>query len=352
MSFIDSLGLNQMNYALWTKYERTTVSLGFNYAVLTTRSEFAGVSSSDANLRGGFLAVPLMKKKVVFGMGLMPVFINNFAIELTQLGPDNTTTQRVEAKGNITEVVALLSTALSDRLSLAVNGGYDFGIITDKLSILYNNAAYSDITVYDEFQTRGVNFGLSAFYQMKGRLSLGMKYKSRTNCSVNTERNSINLSGTIKGTKTVVLPSLAAFGMNYKLNRNWQVGFDVVYQDWEKLYRIDEEKNERINGSYRFGMGVEKSPVDRRFVPYLQEISWRGGFFISQMNVTVENNPVMEYGIAAGFGLPLRKNRNRIDISLEYGIRETTGATMLRENIFSVSVALLNSEVWFTREKR
>lgn len=352
MSFVDSLGINYMNYALWTKFERTTVSIGLTYTGISTKSAFASTSSSDANFRGGFVAVPLKQKKLVFGFGLMPVYTNSFGVQLDNRGPDNAVTQKIEAKGNITEALLLFGIALSDRLALALDGGYDFGIIIDKISVLYNDQAYSDITVSDEFQSRGVNIGLSAFYEMTDRFSMGIKYKSRTHCSVNTERTSSNLPETQKGTKTVVYPALSALGLNYKLKQHWQIGLDFIYQDWEKSYRIDDEKSKRISDSYRFGLGVEKSPGDRRFVPYLQDISWRGGFFFSQLNVKIENNPVMEYGVTGGVSLPIRKNRTRIDISFEYGIRENTGSTFLQEKLLKINFALLNSEVWFSREKR
>jgi hypothetical protein len=70
------------------------------------------------------------------------------------------------------------------------------------------------------------------------------------------------------------------------------------------------------------------------------------------MNVKVYDKPVMEYGITAGLSLPIRKNRTRLDISAGYGIRENTGSGPVKENFLSINFALLNSEVWFERERR
>jgi len=352
MSFIDSLNINQMNYALWTKLERTTVALSFGCWGISTKSDYANITSLNANFRGGFVALPLRKKQLVIGVGLMPRYTNDIGIKLLKVGPDKNITQRIEAKGNISEALILFSISLSNKLSIAFDGGYDFGLINDKTSILYNNIAYSDIIVYDEFQLQGANFGLSAFYELSDRFNLGIKYKSITNCSVHTDRKSRSLPTAIKETKSAVLPSLAAIGLNYKFSQRWQVGFDCIYQDWENSYRIDDQKVESVRNSYRFGVGLEKSTGDRRFVPYYEDISWRGGFFYSQMNVTVNDHPVLEYGLAAGISLPIRKNRNRVDISFEYGRRGNADSTTLRENFFSINLALLSSELWFVREKR
>jgi hypothetical protein len=115
---------------------------------------------------------------------------------------------------------------------------------------------------------------------------------------------------------------------------------------------VDEEKIEQIRDSYRIGLGFEKSPVEKRFLPFLQNLSWRGGVFFSQLNVTVNDNPVYEYGLTAGLSIPIWKHRNRIDLAFEFGQRGDAKSTLLREQFFGISFSLSSSEQWFVREKR
>jgi hypothetical protein len=166
------------------------------------------------------------------------------------------------------------------------------------------------------------------------------------------ERKSSNLPESIKQTIDIVIPSLFGLGLGYRISPLWHTGLDCIYQNWQRQYTVDEEKIEQIRDSYRIGLGFEKSPVEKRFLPFLQNLSWRGGVFFSQLNVTVNDNPVYEYGLTAGLSIPIWKHRNRIDLAFEFGQRGDAKSTLLREQFFGISFSLSSSEQWFVREKR
>jgi len=352
MSFIDSLGINQLNYALWTKLERTSISVSFNYSGITTVSDQAHVYNADAGFTGGFLTLPLIRQKLVVGLGLIPRYVNNTGIKILNIGPDANASQEIKTKGNLSEAALVGSFSPRPHLSLALDVGYDFGMITDVSSILYDNTVFADIHIQDEYQMRGANFGLSGFYEFGEKYSFGVKYKSPTHITVHQERKSSNLPAAIKQSRDIDLPSLFALGLGYKISPLWQTGMDCIYQNWKGSYAVDDEKVEQIRDSYRIGLGFEKSPVEKRFLPVLQNLSWRGGLFFSQLNVTANDNPVYEYGLTAGLSLPIRKHRNRIDLALEFGQRGDKKSTFLSEKFFGISLSLLSSEQWFVREKR
>jgi hypothetical protein len=351
MSFVDSLCINQMNYALWTRLENTSVSVSFNYSGISTKSDQVDIYSTDANFMGGFLTLPLKKQKLVIGMGLTPRYMNNTGIKVLGFGPDSNVTNKLFSKGNLSEAVVAGSYSPLPAVSFALELGYDFGMITDELSILYNNSVYSDIHIYDEYQMRGVNYGVNAFYTVSGKIDLGLKYKSSTKLTIHQERKSSHSSGSIKQNRDINLPALFALGANYKISPLWQAGIDCIYQNWAEAYTVDGSKVGNIDDTYRIGLGFEKSPVEKRFVPFMQNISWRGGLFFSQLNVSADDNPVYEYGLSAGLSLPIRKHRNRVDIAFEFGQRGDTQSTALKEKFFSISLSILSSERWFVREK-
>ncbi len=352
MSFVDSLCINQMNYALWTKLENTSISVSFNYSGISIKSDQADIYSADAGFMGGFVTLPLKKQKFVLGLGLTPRYMNNTGIKVLGTGPDSSVTQKVFSKGNLSEAVLVGSYSPVHQISLALEVGYDFGMITDELSILYNNIVYSDIYISDEYQMRGMNFGLNGFYAISEKVDLGLKYKSPTQITMHQERKSNHSSESIKQIRNIDLPSLFALGISYKMSLLWQTGIDCIYQNWKGSYTVDDSKVEHINDSYRIGLGFEKSPAEKRFVPFFQNISWRGGLFYSQLNITVNDNPVYEYGISAGLSLPIRKHRNRVDIAFEFGQRGDANSNILNEKFFGISLSVLSSERWFVREKR
>ena len=352
MGFIDSLSINQLNYALWTKLERTSISLNFRYIGIRTEFYDEHITSNDGKFMGGFITLPLMRKKLVLGVGLAPRLMSDIGIKITNVGPDERTVVKVQSKGNLSEATLVGSFSFISGLSFAVETGYDFGMITDKTAILFNRLAYSDIIIIDEYQMQGINYGLNCFYEISDKFNLGLKYKSTTDLTIHDERKSSNLPSSVKQTRTVSIPMLIAGGLTYKMGDLWQTGLDLVYQDWASSYRIDDQKVENVNDSYRLGLGFEKSPVERRFVPYIQEITWRGGMFFSRLNITSENNPVYEYGVTMGIGLPIRKNRSCINIAFEFGQRGSLESSNLKERFFGVALSLSSSEQWFVREKR
>ena len=67
MGFVDSVSLNQMNYSLWTHITRTTFTLNVGYQGLETKSPENKIGSIDGNFLGGFLAIPIIKKKMAIG---------------------------------------------------------------------------------------------------------------------------------------------------------------------------------------------------------------------------------------------------------------------------------------------
>jgi hypothetical protein len=352
MGFVDSLNINMMNFASWTKLERTSISLNFSYNQIETKSDEARTQSSDGSFNGGFVTFPLLKKRFVMGLGLLPRISSDVGIQIVEAGPDQNTTQKIESDGNLAEALIAGTFALSSKTSMAGEVGYDFGVIRDIISVLYNDIAYGDLVIYDEYQMQGINYGISAFHEFNDRLSTGIRYKSTTQLTVHQERISSSMVSSVKQIRSFELPALVAIGLNYKFSPFWQIGMDGIYQNWSGSYAVDDQNVNDVQDSYRLGVGFEKSPEDKRFLPFFKSISWRGGLHLSRLNVDVNNNPVYEFGVTTGFGLPIIKHRNRIDVALIFGQRGSPKSTVLYENFFGITLSLLSSELWFVRQKR
>jgi hypothetical protein len=104
MAVVDSVTLNQMNYALWTHVPRTTFTLNVGYQGLETKATGNKIGSIDGNFLGGYLAVPIILKKMSIGFGIQPKSINNQGFIIRNAGVGARATQTIQSKVTLSEV--------------------------------------------------------------------------------------------------------------------------------------------------------------------------------------------------------------------------------------------------------
>jgi hypothetical protein len=107
-----------------------------------------------------------------------------------------------------------------------------------------------------------------------------------------------------------------------------------------------------MNNSYRLGLGVEYLPAKKRFISYLQRVTYRCGVFGSKFNTMVNDNEIYEYGCAFGLGMPIGLTPNHLDISFELGSRGNLDTNLARETFFKLHFTVTANELWFMQTER
>jgi hypothetical protein len=352
MAIIDSMSLNQSNFALWSMLSRTTISINLLFQGITTKSNTQNIGSFDANVHGGFLAIPLLKKKFVIGVGLIPQIRNDIGVKIQSIGIGAAATQTVNTSGNIGEAKFIAAYAPFDNFSLALVPSYTFGFISDEISIVYDDIAYGDISVVDKYKIYGPGFGLYAFYQTGQKFAVGGKVKLPSKLTLFTEQTSLSKVEIIDKFRKVTLPLNWGAGVSYKLSNSWQAGLDFDYKNWKNGYKIEGNTVNNLDNSYRIGIGIERLPQQRRFISTMQDITYRGGLFYGQLYKRANDNSVYEYGISLGLGLPILRNNSHMDFAFEYGQRGDLAENFLKESFFRLHISISANELWFQREKR
>ena len=127
-----------------------------------------------------------------------------------------------------------------------------------------------------------------------------------------------------------------------------KVGLDLLYQDWEQGYKIDNQKVGSFQDKfYRFGMGIERTQSKKRFTDFFEQMDFRAGLFYGNLNQTSNNNSVNEYGLSLGFSLPIIRYISVLDISGKIGRRGSLSKNAFKETFYSFGVTFSASELWF-----
>lgn len=350
IAYFDTLSLNNSNFAQWPLLTQTTINLNAGYNRLSTETNSQSTVSYSGNFSGGFLAIPVIDKKLAFGIGLLPLIINDQSVTINNIGVSADVNETFKATGNISEGSFIGSYAISNNISIAGVLSYNFGLIEDNILLDYDTPGYSDILLYNKYRIYGSSFALHSFFKLNEKIYSGFRIKFPTELTMKTEQNSINSIEYINDSRKIELPLNMAYGIAYLFENQYITGLDFNYQSWKDGYKIDGAKQEGFENSYRLSLGVEKMPSGRRFVPYHQRMYFRGGVHLGQLNIQSENNSVFEYGVSLGVGLPLLSPKDRIDFAIQYNRRGDLSKNVAAENVFNFHVSITAGSLWFARE--
>ena len=352
IAFVDSISVNHFNFALWNNLTRSTISLNLGYQNIYSETQTDNIRSSTANFQGGFLVLPLQSNKLTLGFGLIPYSQNNIRLETTQSGQGTAPIQTVSVSGTISQAQFALAYKIIPTLSIGLSGNYTFGLITDQFDIDYSEAGFGDIFIENRYQIYGAGFGIHSFYDISSRLAAGLTVKFPATLTLFTEQISINTKKTIEENRKMTIPLHLGTGISYLLTPRWRTGADFHYHTWKEGYKIGSDPVNNMSNSFRFAIGAEREPITRRFTSYAENITWRFGFFIGQLNTMANGKSVDEIGFGLGIGLPIIKNRNRFDIAFELGKRGSLDVNRRSEIYFRLNFELSTNELWFIREER
>jgi hypothetical protein len=354
MAIIDSVNLNQMNYALWSYMPKTTFTLNFSYQGLWSESAYNKISSVDGNFFGGFLAIPLIPRVAAFGFGVLPKSINNQGFFVQNAGIGSPATETIKIKGTLSEVQLIGALAINQNLSIGLYMYYILGKINDNTKVDYSDVGYQDVQVENRYQFYGKapSGGVSAFLRVTPRLSVGAQIKFPSIMTMYTQQFSLSSEKKIEKNQTITFPVNGTVGFSFAPFERWVIGGDLDYINWKSGYKLNGFPVKNMQNNFRLGAGIERTPSPRRLASFADRMNYRAGVFFGQLNYLSNGEPVNEYGFSLGFGLPIRSGSSRFDIALLAGQRGDIALNGLSEKFFRVSFSISANELWFQNEDR
>ncbi|MBC3845225.1 hypothetical protein H8K90_02430 [Winogradskyella echinorum] len=344
----------------------------------TLKSDFGEGKANSSTFDYLALSVPI--GRFGFGFGLVPY--TSVGYKLDDVNDDNDLINRYRGEGGINRVFAGFGYQISDNLNAGVDISYNFGNIQNT-AIALEYTTEGDLAQY---QTReynrsdlsglSLNFGLAFKDKITDELELSATatYAPETNLSSENERvfSTVSLdaisrdviavssrieadleSNNLRNTD-LTMPSRLAFGVGLGKPNSWFVGTEYTLMNTADFSNpIFSNQISTFENSSQLSVGGFYIPQYNAFSGYLKRVVYRAGFNFSNTGLVIKDEPIKEFGISFGLGLPVGKRNlfSNANLGLEFGQRGTTKQNLIKENFINFNVSLSLNSRWFEKRK-
>ncbi len=343
---LDTMRLNFMNFSSWTTVPHPSYGIRLGYVGALSKSNTGHSYYNDyANFQGGFLGIPILKKKLVVGLGIQP-FTN---VEQSYKKQEENMDKYVLIKGGTSKAIFNISYTVKPFLRVGVGYEYNFGEINRTFRMEFAGSE-NPLDFKYHYRFYGNSMVVSANLMPLQNLGVGFvfrpKFTGRIRIQPETNSTVINKSQL----KKVTLPAFYGAGFQYNLGERTSVGMDFVYQDWKKEYSIEGKTFPDLFTNYfRISGGIEKRQSHKLFTSFTEKLDYRAGIFYGKQNYLSLSNNVFEYGISFGLSLPITRFRSRLDFSGLIGRRGNLTDNQYKETFFKFGFTINASEIWFVK---
>lgn len=255
--------------------------------------------------------------------------------------------------------------------SLGLNFAYSFGNIINDHFASPQTGGQALVEHVMEIRDWDIWFGAqyTARLSRNDRMVLGVTFSPKKSLHgktwVTTQETKMDsepdtiASMNIKG--NYYTPMSLGVGLSYTHDRTskWSVAADVTYQEWSKakyasMHEINNPneiafKGMNFDNRIRYALGGEYVPNQRG--NFFQQIAYRTGAYFNDDYIKIDGNRLREYGVTAGFGLPVPEGKTLINLGFEWKHRAGTPQKMISENYFNITLGINFNELWFWQRK-
>ncbi len=267
-------------------------------------------------------------------------------------GANSTVAVSYTGTGGINEVYLSNAYLLNKNVSIGLKIMYLFGGI-DKTEVFSSSSIGTlNINYSDYIQQFAIEPGLQYQFNIKDNVfRFGGTYRpaidmanSRT---VETYASSgAGISEELDDGNDYKIPMDVAGGMSWSNKRGLTIAGDYRFQQWSTVsYK---SIGASLKDSHRFSAGAEfRNKETKRANPFLYQL----GGYVEDSYIKVEGNVIIDAGISAGVGIPMRNSKSYFNINLNYGRRGTRSGDIITENYFGVNLSMSFVEFWFMKRQ-
>ena len=366
----DGAQINPLNPASYTAIDSLTFIFEGGVSLQNMNISGGGVKLNAKNSSFDYLAMQFrLHPKIAMSIGLLPFSNVGYSVsesnEATETSPYST--KSLTGEGGLHQLYVGAGVKVLKNLSVGVNASYFWGDITRSLTQLYpNNAsAYSNIRQNAvSVSDYKLDFGLqyTQEFNKKHSATIGAvyspKHKLNNDYTVTTQASS---TVSQDWDATLEVPNTFGVGFTYNYDKRLTVGLDYSLQQWSKtkfgVNTSDDAVREDFDETYTY-CDRHKISVGAEYIPnligrsYLSHIKYRlGAYYTTPYYKIGGKDAAREYGVTAGFGLPVPRSRSILSISGQFVRVSGQESTFVNENIFRVSIGLTFNERWFFKRR-
>lgn len=355
--------INVMNPASYSAVDSLSFMFDIGMGLKSSNYQENGYKTNAKNASFDYLAMQFrLHPRVGFAVGFTPYSNVGYKFSRTsdiENSDDVTLTNTFYGDGGLQQIFGGIGFKILDNLSIGANVGYLYGEIDYQTLATLSNGG-DRTTTYNNISINSyiANFGLQYTQKLSktDKVTLGLVYGLGHDLK-STETKGIQVTDgssyselteeTIKDSYGI--PSTFGAGLTWQHKQNLTVGADYTLQQFENV-KYDNSTDFYKNRT-RIGAGIEYMPslYGRN---YLSRIRYRAGAYYSSSYMKLpEYDGPKEWGVSAGFGLPLHLfQRNTVlSITGQYVRVLPSVKGMLSENRFVLKLGLTFNEHWFMK---
>ena len=364
----DGAQINPLNPASYTAIDSLTFLFEGGVSLQNMNISGSGVKLNAKNSSFDYLAMQFrLHPRIAMSIGLLPFSNVGYSVSDSKVDNGVSQTRSFTGDGGLHQLYGGIGVKVLKNLSLGVNASYFWGDITRTRTIIYpaTSESYSyiqqmGVSISDYKLDFGAQYTLD--FNKKHSMTIGAvfspKHKLNNDYTVTTQvstTNSNNLDATLE------LPNTFGVGFTYNYDKRLTVGADYSLQQWSKtkfgVNTSDDAVREDFNETYTY-CNRHKVSVGAEYIPnlmgrsYLSHIKYRlGAYYTTPYYKIGGKEATREYGVTAGFGLPVPRSRSILSISGQFVRISGQESAFVNENIFRVSIGLTFNERWFFKRR-
>lgn len=354
----DGMQINALNPASYTAIDSLTFLFDGGLSLQNMNINDNGVKMNVKNSSIDYLAMQFrLRSWMAMSIGLLP-FSNigyNLSQSFTATDKNPNYTKSYSGDGGLRQLYAGLGVKVLKNLSLGANFSYFWGDLTRTKTVIYPNTdnafSYAERT-NTSISDYKIDLGAQFTQQINKKLdmTLGAVYSFQNNLSnkttVNTQVSSVT---TTDVDATFGIPQSYGAGLTFNYDKRLTIGADYSFQKWSKVKYMSEENVFADRTKIAVGAEYIPSLVGRS---YFSHIKYRMGAFYSTPYYKIgDKRATNEYGVTAGFGLPMPRSRSILSLSGQFVRRKGLETNFVDENTFRVSIGITFNERWFFKRR-
>ncbi len=364
-SYNDPTNINLQNPASYANLQLTTYEIGASRKELTIKNETDQDRTSATSL--DYLAIGIPAKKFGIGFGIMPYTAVGYNINSME---DDGQSQ-FSGTGGMNRVFLGLAYKVTKGLNIGLEAQYNFGIIEDKLLTVASGLQLGSRDVRKS-ELSGLSYTLGASYQTKMTkkidLTASLVLSPKAGINAKTTRqlgpfsgidgqgveivNAADVQNIVVLDRDINLPTNFTVGFGLGQANKWFVSTEVTNQQANNFgTRSTQAPNVAYTNAMGSRIGGYYIPKYNSLTSYWSRITYRAGMRLEELGLEINNEPVREFGMSFGVGLPVPRLFSTINIGAEVGRRGTTNAGLVQENFLNIFLGLSLNDRWFIKRK-
>ena len=361
----DKFQVNFANPASYTAIDSLTFMFDGGISLQNTNFSDGKVKQNAKNSSFDYITMQFrLGKWAAMSVGLLPY--SNIGYSMGEYRadagyPEGSSTVTYSGDGGLHQLYLGAGFKILKNLSVGANVSYLWGDLSHVRALQFpNNSSALPLTTTTgtSITSYKLDFGAQYTHQFgkKHAMTLGAVFSpghDLSNDSYVQEVLGSNDTGMTVDTRDTIAtfgtPMSFGVGATYVYDDRLTVGADFTFQKWSSVTYMN--KVGAFCNRTKIAVGAEylPNPMGRS---YFAHVKYRLGAYYSQPYYKIDGERAAnEYGVTAGFGLPIPRTRSVLSLSAQYVRVQGTNPAFLNENTLRVCVGVTFNERWFFKRK-